>query len=42
MYEIGYLYLEQGKGRNTILCLTEKGEKFASEKIYPLYESTAW
>lgn len=32
------IYLEQGKGRNTILCLTEKGEKFASEKIYPLYE----
>ncbi|HIZ77061.1 MAG TPA: winged helix-turn-helix transcriptional regulator [Firmicutes bacterium] len=32
------LYLEQGKGRNTIVCLTEKGEKFALEKIYPLYE----
>lgn len=32
------IYLEQGKGRNTILCLTEKGKEFASEKIYPLYE----
>ena len=32
------IYLEQGKGRNTIVCLTEKGEKFALEKIYPLYE----
>lgn len=32
------IYLEQGKGRNTILCLTEKGKGFASEKIYPLYE----
>lgn len=34
----GIVYLEQGKGRNTIVCLTEKGKKFASEKIYPLYE----
>ena len=35
----GIVYLEQGKGRNTILRLTEKGEKFAKEKIYPLYEA---
>ena len=35
----GMVYLEQGKGRNTILCLTEKGEKFAEEKMYPLYEA---
>ncbi|OUP01295.1 MarR family transcriptional regulator [Drancourtella sp. An210] len=34
----GIVYLEQGKGRNTIVCLTEKGKQFASEKIYPLYE----
>ena len=26
------VYLEQGKGRNTILCLTEKGQKFSLEK----------
>lgn len=32
------VYLEQGKGRNTILCLTEKGKTFAAEKIQPLYE----
>lgn len=32
------VYLEQGKGRNTILCLTEKGKKIALEKICPLYE----
>ena len=32
------VYLEQGKGRNTIFCLTEKGEKFTLEKIYPLHE----
>lgn len=32
------VYLEQGKGRNTIVCLTEKGEKFTLEKIYPLHE----
>lgn len=34
----GIVYLKQGNGRNTIVCLSEKGEKFASEKIYPLYE----
>lgn len=33
------VYLEQGKGRNTILCLTEKGKKFSAEKIMPLHES---
>lgn len=32
------VYLEQGKGRNTILRLTEKGQKFSLEKIYPLHE----
>ena len=32
------VYLEQGKGRNTILCLTEKGKKFSAEKIMPLHE----
>lgn len=32
------VYLKQGKGRNTIVCLTEKGEKYASEKIKPLFE----
>ena len=32
------VYLEQGKGRNTILCLTEKGKKFSLEKIMPLHE----
>lgn len=32
------VYLEQGKGRNTILCLTEKGRKFSLEKIMPLHK----
>ena len=32
------VYLEQGKGRNTILRLTEKGKIFSSEKITPLHE----
>lgn len=32
------VYLKPGKGRNTILYLTEKGKQFASEKILPLYE----
>lgn len=34
----GIVYLQQGKGRNTILCLTEKGKEFAAEKMNPLYE----
>lgn len=34
----GIVYLEPGKGRNTVVCLTEKGKRFALEKIYPLYE----
>ncbi len=34
----GIVYLEQGQGRNTIVCLTEKGEKFSSERISPLFE----
>ena len=32
------VYLKQGKGRNTIVCLTRKGEKYASKKIKPLLE----
>ena len=34
----GIIYLEQGHGRNTIVCLTEKGERFSSERIFPLFE----
>lgn len=34
----GIVYLEQGKGRNTILCLTDKGKQFSVEKIKPLHE----
>ncbi|MDD2959140.1 MAG: winged helix-turn-helix transcriptional regulator [Lachnospiraceae bacterium] len=34
----GIVYLKQGNGRNTIICLSEKGRNFALEKIYPLYE----
>lgn len=32
------VYLQQGQGRNTIVCLTEKGRKFSAEKISPLFE----
>ncbi len=32
------LYLKQGQGRNTIVCLTEKGLKFCENKIKPLFE----
>ncbi len=32
------VYVQQGQGRNTIICLTEKGKKLAAEKIYPLFE----
>lgn len=35
----GIVYLKQGKGRNTIVCLTEKGREFSSEKISPLLEA---
>lgn len=34
----GIVYLEQGKGRNTIVCLTDKGERYALEKVAPLFE----
>lgn len=30
--------LRQGRGRNTIVCLTEKGKRFSSERIAPLFE----
>ena len=32
----GLVYLEQGQGRNTIVCLTEAGKAFANEKARPL------
>ena len=35
----GIVRLEQGSGRSTIVCLTENGERFAAEKIYPLFEA---
>lgn len=34
----GIIYLEKGNGRNTIVCLSEEGIKFAKEKIEPLYQ----
>ena len=34
----GIVYLRQGQGRNTIVCLTEKGEKFSAERISRLLE----
>ena len=34
----GIVCLEQGRGRNTIVCLTEEGKGFAGEKILPLFE----
>lgn len=34
----GLVYLEQGQGRNTIVCLTESGKVFADEKSRPLLE----
>lgn len=38
------VYLEQGKGRNTIVCLTPKGVEFSREKIEPLHriENQIW
>ncbi len=34
----GIIYLEPGPGRNTVVCLTEKGQSYAAEKITPLFE----
>ena len=34
----GIIYLKQGEGRNTIVCLTEKGKQFSSQTILPLFE----
>lgn len=34
----GIVYLKQGQGRNTVICLTEKGREFSARKIYPLFE----
>lgn len=32
------IYLEQGAGRNTIVCLTDKGKKIVERSIFPLFE----
>ena len=32
------VFLEQGTGRNTIVCLTEKGKVFCSKNIIPLFK----
>lgn len=34
----GIISLEQGRGRNTVVCLTEEGKVFAKEKAYVLFE----
>lgn len=34
----GLAYLEQGEGRNTLVCLTEKGHDFSAEKVRPLFQ----
>jgi len=31
------VYLEPGTGRNTVVCLTEKGKAFCGEKIAPIF-----
>lgn len=32
------VYLKQGTGRNTIICLTERGKEFCKKIIIPLFE----
>lgn len=32
----GVVRLEQGRGRNTVVCLTEAGEAFADRRVRPL------
>ena len=34
----GIVTIEQGTGKNTIISLTEKGLKFAEEKVYVLFD----
>lgn len=31
-------YLKQGMGRNTVICLTEKGKLFVQKYMYPIFE----
>lgn len=33
------VYLEQGQGRNTIVCLTNQGKAFAAQRVVPLLEA---
>lgn len=35
----GIVYLEQGRGRNTIVCLTEQGKAFAAQRVVPMLEA---
>lgn len=35
----GIVYLEQGRGRNTIVCLTDQGKAFAAQRVVPLLEA---
>ena len=35
----GIVYLEQGRGRNTIVCLTEQGKAFSAQRVAPLLEA---
>lgn len=34
----GLTYLKQEEGRNTMVCLTEKGRDFSTEKVLPLFQ----
>ncbi len=34
----GMVYLEQGKGRNTIVCLTDQGIDLAAKTVHPLFQ----
>ena len=34
----GLAYLKQGEGRNTLVCLTEKGRDFSAQKVRTLFQ----
>ena len=34
----GLAYLKQGEGRNTLVCLTEKGRDFSAQTVRPLFQ----
>lgn len=39
LQQMGWICLEKGSGRNTVVCLLDAGVDFAREKVLPLYRA---